>query len=445
MVVARFCPTPSGELHHGNLYMAILNQEFARRYGGRFEVQIDDLFDRFPPSELIESIIEDLEWMEICPRERVLMHSRNEAAYLRMLDDLEAKGKAKIRRQQAGCCLAQVEIKQNGESIPVAAVRASSCCPGEVGYIPFSSDPRHLVAPNWISIIHEVGNWRHDTLWASDSQDEIPWIEFDLPSGSRPDTIWVKYWLPAPQETELLVRRSNGSWLSAAFASRGPQRVGEKRWAGYFPPIDDTAEVMRLSPTATAGGVDCMRVCFRGMQQTESYELSAPENGEIIFYHDLLLGGQRIGRTQPLEIGLCQFARSASDVILGTTHVIRGDELERELTLYVQCLHVLEYPLPVLCHIPHLVDEHGDKLSKSLNNAPRIAKDFRAKGFTPTQARRWVIENAYSTVKKPTPLHDFEAQLELLASTLTSRPVRVQSAGRGGQAGGPLRRTASRA
>jgi len=243
MVVTRFCPTPTGHLHHGNLYVALLNQEFARRHQGRFEVQIDDFFDLFPPRETIDAILEDLEWLGVCPRERVLMHSRNKPLYLRMLDELEAKGKVKIRRKQKGCCVAKVEIHQNGRPIQIRAARASSCERGEVGYLPFASDPRHVIEPNWISMVHEVANWRHDTFWCSDPTDREPWIEFDLPHGSRPESVRLTCWLPRPEETEVLVKRAGEHWKHAAAVTRIPERVGEIRWAAFIPPQDGTPEL----------------------------------------------------------------------------------------------------------------------------------------------------------------------------------------------------------
>jgi len=176
--------------------------------------------------------------------------------------------------------------------------------------------------------------------------------------------------------------------------------------------------IVILDPVATAGGIDCLRLSFRGMQYTESYELCAPEGCETISYRDLCLGERTFRRTQAREIGLYQFARSASDVILGTTHAIRGDELEDELDLYVQFLLLLHYPLPILCHVPHLVDEAGEKLSKSQDNAPRIVEKLREEGLCPAEARQWIMDNAYRSIKKPTPLHSFEGQLALLATTV---------------------------
>ena len=42
MTVTRFAPSPTGNLHIGNIRTAILNWLFARSTGGRFVLRIDD-------------------------------------------------------------------------------------------------------------------------------------------------------------------------------------------------------------------------------------------------------------------------------------------------------------------------------------------------------------------------------------------------------------------
>ncbi|MEY4357144.1 MAG: Glutamate--tRNA ligase, partial [Pseudomonadota bacterium] len=41
-VVTRFAPSPSGELHLGNVRTALFNWLHARRHGGRFLLRIED-------------------------------------------------------------------------------------------------------------------------------------------------------------------------------------------------------------------------------------------------------------------------------------------------------------------------------------------------------------------------------------------------------------------
>ena len=415
MVVTRFCPTPSGYLHHGNLYMAILNQELARRHGGRFEVQIDDSFYPYPEKEIVESILEDLEWLGVCPRKEVLLHSRNEQAYWQMLDELAQRGVVKIRRTPKGCAVARVELREKSHPVKIAEIRASSCKAGLVSHVAFTSDARHALDKYWISVAPNAFGWRHNTFWCSDPAERELWLELDLPAGSQPDELLIECWLPKPREIEVLTKQE-GVWFSAGKTLNPPQRIGDVRWWAEYLPSFDGLQSIPLNQVAPA--VERLRICFRGLAETESYELTKPAGGsEAISYSDLCPGDFLARRTQAMELGIYQFSRAASDIILGTTHVIRGDELEKELNIYVQCMHALGHPMPVLCHVPHLADEQGEKLSKSAANAPRLAPQLHAAGLTPAQARQWIIDNAYRTVKHPSQWHSFAGQMELLSRT----------------------------
>ena len=88
------------------------------------------------------------------------------------------------------------------------------------------------------------------------------------------------------------------------------------------------------------------------------------------------------------ELEFRYFAWPASDMLLGTTHVIRGAELVHTLPQYVRLMRLLGHSPPVFCHVPPLADETGEKLAKSLHNAPRIVEQLRSEGMTQAEARR---------------------------------------------------------
>ena len=65
-MIGRFAPTPSGRMHLGNLYCALLAWASARAQGGQFIVRIEDLDAgrcRFEPH--IEKVFDDLRWLGI--------------------------------------------------------------------------------------------------------------------------------------------------------------------------------------------------------------------------------------------------------------------------------------------------------------------------------------------------------------------------------------------
>ena len=71
MVITRFNPTVSGNLHLGHVFTLLVNEEFAHSRGGKFYVRFDDdniMLHPFSEDEMkrtINSQIEDMEWLNI--------------------------------------------------------------------------------------------------------------------------------------------------------------------------------------------------------------------------------------------------------------------------------------------------------------------------------------------------------------------------------------------
>jgi len=92
MTVTRFAPSPTGNLHIGNIRTAILNWLFARSTGGRFVLRIDDTDVERSEERYVESIRADLAWLGLTPDEEVRQSERF-ALYERRFDDLRAAGR----------------------------------------------------------------------------------------------------------------------------------------------------------------------------------------------------------------------------------------------------------------------------------------------------------------------------------------------------------------
>ena len=60
---SRFCPSPTGLLHLGNLRTALLNVLLAIKSGGRFILRIEDTDTERSKTEFSEAVCDDLEWM----------------------------------------------------------------------------------------------------------------------------------------------------------------------------------------------------------------------------------------------------------------------------------------------------------------------------------------------------------------------------------------------
>ena len=65
MTLVRFAPSPTGRLHLGNAFIALVNSLFARKSGGRFLLRLDDTDRERSTSEFADAIEADLAWLGI--------------------------------------------------------------------------------------------------------------------------------------------------------------------------------------------------------------------------------------------------------------------------------------------------------------------------------------------------------------------------------------------
>ena len=63
--LVRFAPSPTGNLHVGNMRTALVNYLFARATGGDFMLRIDDTDDERSTPAFEASIRADLQWMQM--------------------------------------------------------------------------------------------------------------------------------------------------------------------------------------------------------------------------------------------------------------------------------------------------------------------------------------------------------------------------------------------
>src|SRR3546814_5821713 len=62
-VTTRFAPSPTGQLHVGNIRTALHNWLWARKHGGRFVLRIDDTDAERSEERFVEAIRRDLGWL----------------------------------------------------------------------------------------------------------------------------------------------------------------------------------------------------------------------------------------------------------------------------------------------------------------------------------------------------------------------------------------------
>lgn len=92
MIVTRFAPSPTGRLHLGHAYSAVLGHEGARADGGRFLLRIEDLDTTRSRPEFVAGIVDDLRWLGLEWDEPVLEQSQRASVYEDALGRLRALG-----------------------------------------------------------------------------------------------------------------------------------------------------------------------------------------------------------------------------------------------------------------------------------------------------------------------------------------------------------------
>lgn len=91
-VTGRFAPSPSGRMHLGNVYAALMAWLSVRSQGGRMVLRIEDLDDRCRRGRWDALLIEDLEWLGLDWDEGPVYQSDRLDRYERAFEALRKQG-----------------------------------------------------------------------------------------------------------------------------------------------------------------------------------------------------------------------------------------------------------------------------------------------------------------------------------------------------------------
>jgi glutamyl-Q tRNA(Asp) synthetase len=92
MFRTRFAPSPTGPLHLGHAYSAILAYDMAKRLGGEFLLRIEDIDQLRARASWTQMIYDDLEWLGLEWSEPVMVQSTRHSVYQKALDALWKQG-----------------------------------------------------------------------------------------------------------------------------------------------------------------------------------------------------------------------------------------------------------------------------------------------------------------------------------------------------------------
>lgn len=93
-VKTRFAPSPTGQIHIGNMRAAIYNWLFARHEGGQFLLRVEDTDRERSTPEAVQAVLDAMTWLGLEPDAPPVYQSERRDAHLEAADLLLSKGMA---------------------------------------------------------------------------------------------------------------------------------------------------------------------------------------------------------------------------------------------------------------------------------------------------------------------------------------------------------------
>ena len=114
--VVRFAPNPDGALHVGNARPAVLSDEYAKKYRGKFILRFDDTDPKVktPEKRFYSWVREDLKWLKIKVHQEIIASKRLKL-YYKMAEKLISVGGAYVCTCNSG---SWKKMRDNGRSCP---------------------------------------------------------------------------------------------------------------------------------------------------------------------------------------------------------------------------------------------------------------------------------------------------------------------------------------
>ena len=159
-MLTRFAPSPTGELHLGHAYSAVLAHAAARLAGGRFLIRIDDIDGSRSREEYVGASLADLEWLGIDWDGDPVRQSDRLGDYAAALDRLRARGLV----YPCFCTRADIAASLSAPHGPSGAVY-----PGTCRNLPDAERARRMAG--------EPHCWRLDMTRAIAGAGELAWEE----------------------------------------------------------------------------------------------------------------------------------------------------------------------------------------------------------------------------------------------------------------------------
>jgi glutamyl-Q tRNA(Asp) synthetase len=122
-MLTRFAPSPTGDLHLGHAYSAVLAHQAARDGGGRFLIRIDDIDGGRSRDEFIAAGLADLAWLGLDWDGDPVRQSQRLSDYAAAIDSLRVRGLV----YPCFCTRADIAASLVAPQGPVGALYPGTC------------------------------------------------------------------------------------------------------------------------------------------------------------------------------------------------------------------------------------------------------------------------------------------------------------------------------
>jgi glutamyl-Q tRNA(Asp) synthetase len=326
--VTRFAPSPTGPLHLGHAYSALLGFDMAMREGGVWLLRIEDIDRQRSRPEWEKQIYRDLEWLGLWWPDPVMRQSERTEAYADGLSQINAKHPDTLFR--CDCSRADIDsalgAPQEQLSGSGGAVYPGTC---RTRALPFQKPVIPHVEDGLALDLIEVG------------------IE--------DDPIVHRFYEPLAAPPRVQTDHALRLRMDRAFDIGATRRPGE----GPFLAFHETG----YGPQGQHGTIATQRT-----QMTDQIG-------------DVVLCRRGMGTSYHLSVVL-------DDAAQGITHVVRGEDLFEATRIHVLLQRLLGLPTPTYHHHRLIRDDAGKRLAKR-DDARAIAL-YRSEGATPQDIRRMV-------------------------------------------------------
>lgn len=186
--VTRFAPSPTGPLHLGHAYSALLAHDMARAHGGTFLLRIEDIDPQRSRPQWEAQLMEDLAWLGISWDGAPMRQSDRLPAYQAALDDLWSRDLL----YPCTCTRRDIDLAlgapQEGVSLGPDGPVYPGTCREQDGGLPWSMQPRPRDRHLRLNMGLAVGACQHSIRQAGAGD----WgLEFTETGPAHKGTIWT--------------------------------------------------------------------------------------------------------------------------------------------------------------------------------------------------------------------------------------------------------------